>query len=393
MSAARTVEDGADLQPAAAGRRRLRFEPGDIAAQSSIGHRVFAISLGLGVIAIYLTLQTSLGTGVFSTIWSTTFGSSLGVTQVLQLTSALVLAGAANAVALRAGLWNLGVEGQLFIGAWAATGVAFTFGGLPGPLLAVLMIVAGALGGAAWMLVPALLKAYLDVSELVTTLLLNFVALLWLAYWINGPWAAGSSGVGALTTRSVPAGAMFPDFSLGTVTIGLGLVIALAVSVGLWLFLRYTSFGYFATILGENRRTAQYAGVDTRRTTIAVLLLSGAIGGLLGVVVELDTVGQYSTALSDNTGYLGIGVAVLAGYSLLGVVPMGVLLAFLAAAGNGLRIAGLSGDVLLLFTGILLFCAALANVLARYRVSFAHGVVARVDPPPPDDDHDGGSAP
>ncbi|MBS1886201.1 MAG: ABC transporter permease [Actinobacteria bacterium] len=347
--------------------RRVSLRMHDPAATAPLWMRIVTIALGLAVSAIVVGLSSS-SPGIYSSMWAATFGSSLGLTQVGQLATPLILAGLAVAIGRRVGLWNVGVDGQLLMGAWAATFVAFHAGGLPGPLLVVLMMFAGLLGGAVWALLPALTRAYLSVNEVITTLMLNFVAALWLSYWTTGPWAANGAQLGSLSTRQVPAGTYLHQFSVGSVTIGLGLVIAVVAVVVAAIALRWLRLGYYATLASGEEATARYAGVSQRGAQLWGFLVSGAIGGFAGVVVELDQVHRYSSALTSNTGYIGLIIAVLAATSLLGLVPVGVLMAVVVAAGNGLRIAGISSDLVLFVTGVLLLFAGAADVAARYRL-------------------------
>lgn len=346
---------------------RLRLELFDVAATPSFALRMCALVLGLGLAVAVAPLLTSAGSDVYGSVWTSTLGSALGINQLIELSTPLILAGCAFVLAQRVGLWNVGVEGQLFLGAWAGTGVAFIATSLPGPVLIVAMLLAGLAGGAAWMLVPALLRAYLGVSEVLTTLMLNFVALLWFAYWAAGPWSEAAQGQG-LNSRPLPDKAALPDLHIGAITVGSSALIVVAVALILAALWRSTVFGFRATLLEAGERVGTYAGINVRRTMLGVLLLSGALGGLVGVLVELNYVGQYSAALSNNSGYLGIVVAFLAGGSLIQCIPIGLAVALIVAYGNALRLEGVGGNIVLLFTGLLLLFAALANVAARYRV-------------------------
>ncbi len=349
--------------------RRIGVELYDIAATPSFALRMCALVLGLGIAVAVAPLLTTSGSAVYESVWQSTFGTALGINQLIELSMPLILAGCAYAIAQRVGLWNVGVEGQLFIGAWAGTGVAFAAPHLSGPVLVVLMLLGGMAGGAVWILVPALLRAYLAVSEVLTTLMLNFVALLWFAYWVSGPWSASEQGQG-LNSRPLPAQAVLPDIHLGQIAIGTSALISVALAAILALLWRSTIFGYRAALLEAGERVGTYAGINVRRTMFGVLLLSGALGGLVGILEELNYVGQYSQALSNNTGYMGIVVAFIAGCSLIQCIPVGFAVALVVAYGNAMRLEGVGGNIVLLFTGLLLLLVALANVAARYRIRF-----------------------
>jgi simple sugar transport system permease protein len=323
--------------------------------------------LGVGVGIAYLALQV--GSGFFNTVWLATFGSALGLSQVIQLATPLILAGSAVAIAQRAGLWNIGVEGQLFIGAWAGTAVAFALPGLPSGLLVVCTLLGALAGGAVWAVVPALGRTRLGVSEVISTLMLNFVAYLWLAYWATGPWASPGTGTGGgLYSKPLPAGVSLPTFSVGAVQIGVGFLVAVAVALSVALLFRSTRLGVRTRLVGAGGRTASYAGINAPRVQFSVFLLSGAIGGLVGIVVELDHVHSYASTISSNTGYVGIVVALLAAASLAEVPITGFFIALLVAVGGALQIDGVSSSVVLLLTGVVLLFASFSPVLARYSI-------------------------
>jgi simple sugar transport system permease protein len=343
----------------------LRDRIGELARDRQLWLRVAAIVLGLLLGLGYVGTQVSPGTDLFQTIWTATLGSPLGIQQWISLATPLLLAGCAVAVARRAGLWNIGVDGQLLVGAWAATGVAFALPDLPGVLLVPAMLLASLAGGIAWALVPALAEAYLRVSEVVTTLMLNFVAYSWTTYWITGPWKSVEYANVALQTKPIPESAFLPSITIGGSAIGVSFLIAVAVVALLWLTFRHTHFGFRTSVVGASEEAGRYAGFDTRRARIAAMLLSGAIAGLAGSLVEMSTAHSYAPSLTDNTGYVGIVVAILAAGSMGGVFVTGLLLALLQAVGSALRIAGVSGGVVLLLVGLLLVCVCLAAALPR----------------------------
>jgi general nucleoside transport system permease protein len=324
--------------------------------------RIAVVLAGVLVGIFIIALQPGVDAGTWSAVWHGTFGTASGISSVVQLTSPLLLSGVAAAVSARAGMWNIGVEGQLVMGAWAGTAIAFTFPDLPGPWLPALVLIGGVVGGALWVVPPAAARAYLGVNEVVTTLLLNFVATLWLVYWVTGPWADTSFQGAGLGARPITDNAMLSHWTIGDVTIGVSFVIAVVIALATWAVFRYTPFGYRCTLLGADQRTARYAGVDVARTRFYSLVLSGGIGGLVGVIVMIDHVQRFTIALSTYTGYLGLLVAALASASLLGCIPAAVLVALLSAAAGALRIAGIPAEVTLMLTGLMLIAAAITDV-------------------------------
>jgi len=355
--------------PPQAGRAApLRFELRDPAATANYWQRGVACLVGLVVASLVLVLDPQVGLDSLSAIWRTTLGTQLGATQLVQLSTGLVVTGCAFAVAFRAKIWNIGMEGQLLMGAWSSTFVAFEFPNAEPQLLIPGMLLAGIAGGALYALVPALLKAYIDVNEIITTLMFNLIALLWLAYWVTGRWRRSQGGAGTLESDAIPESAQFGSFTIGEVEIGYGMVLAVAVAFVLAALFRYTVFGYRVKFIGSSVKAAKYAGVPVRRYTMTILVLSGSIAGLAGSIMLMDFGNRYSVSLSNNTGYLGVVVGAAAAGSLMGSVAVALLVGFLVAAGSGLRLYGVSGNAVLLLVGMILMSLALSDVLARYRV-------------------------
>jgi len=290
-----------------------------------------------------------------------TFGSSFGLEDLSLLLAPLIYTGLSVAVALRIGAWNIGAEGQFNLGALAAAGIALF---VPGPAWALLpaMAIAGAIAGGLWILIPTLARAYADVSELITTLLMNFVALL-LVYWLaTGPWL-DPSGKALATTARLPVSV--PEF-WGIVHWGLPVAVILAVALAL--LFSFTRWGYEVRIGGSNIGAARYAGMKVRRDLILVMLLSGAIAGLGGMMEVAGTVNRLQGGISNNYGYLGIMVAVLATASPLGVLATGLLMAVVLNGGIILQTQGLTTHTVLAITGLILLYAAIGDELVKYRL-------------------------
>jgi ABC-type uncharacterized transport system permease subunit len=328
----------------------------------ALAARAGAIILALVVAGLVLAANGASPIRLATQVVSSTFGSSFGLEDVGLLVTPLILTGLSVAVALRIGAWNIGAEGQFYAGAFAATGVALF---IPGPTIVILplMFIAGAVGGLIWILVPTLARAYADVSELITTLLLNFVATL-LVYWVaTGPWL-DPSGHALATTARLPHDV--PEF-WGIVHWGFPAAILLTVVVAA--VLNYTRWGYEVRIAGSNPNAAKYAGMPFRRHLILVMLLSGAIAGVAGMLEAAGTVHRLQGGISNNFGYLGIMVAVLARGSALGVLAGAVLMAIILNSGIILQTQGVNVSTVLAITGLILFFTAIGDEFAHYRIT------------------------
>ena len=202
--------------------------------------------------------------------------------EVLNVSTPLLFAGAAVAIAFRSGYWNIGVEGQLLMGAVAAAGIGQVVHGWPSIVVLPLMIVAGALAGAAWALVPALLRVRLGIDEVVTTLLLNPVALLVVEALLHGPWTDPETGFPE--SPRIAEAAEFPKLAaflpfLGKSRLHLGFILAIVIIVAAWWVLSRTSTGLRVRAVGLSPHGARFAGIKVERTLLRVALISGAVAG------------------------------------------------------------------------------------------------------------------
>lgn len=327
----------------------------------ALGARVLAIVLALMVGAIVLAAAGSDPLALGARVIAATFGSSFGLEDLGLLVIPLMLTGLSVAIAQQIGAWNIGAEGQFYAGAFAATAVGL-FVPVPEPVSLVLMFFAGLLGGAVWILVPTLARAYANVSELITTLLLNFVAALMVYYVSTDAWRDRSGMANSSTPRIK---AEMPEF-WGLVHWGLPIAIVLATALAL--LLTFSRWGYEVRLVGSNPSAAKYAGIPARRHLITVMLLSGAVAGLAGMLEIAGTVHRLQGGISNNFGYLGIMVAVLARGSLIGVIFSGSLMAFILSSGIILQTQGLTTSAVLAMTGFILFLTAIGDELAHYRI-------------------------
>ncbi|MDZ7799335.1 MAG: ABC transporter permease [Trueperaceae bacterium] len=333
----------------------------------------WAVSLGAVGVAIVLTGVLFAAFGVaplpaFAKIVERTLMDGRGLSEVVRRSIPLMLAGVGLALAFRARFWNIGAEGQLLMGGVAASGVAL-FSGLPGLLLLPAMFLAGFAAGAAWGLGPALLRVRLGVNEIITTLMLNYVAIYLVRWLINGPWKGRSLSGFAYSDR-FDAAAWLP--TLGTTRLHwptLLLAIALAVLVA-WLLAR-TRFGFEVRMIGESREAARYAGVDFFKTTLALVLISAGAAGLAGVgeVAGIHHRLVDPNSLSVGYGYTAIIVALLARRDPLASLVTAAFLGWVAASGDVMQVAlGLPSQITGVTQGLVLLVILASEPLLRYRL-------------------------
>jgi ABC-type uncharacterized transport system permease subunit len=328
---------------------------------AAIVARLAAIVLALGVSGLVLATLGADPPALAGAVITATFGSGFGLEDLGLLVTPLILTGLAVAVTLRIGIWNIGAEGQFYMGAFGAAAVGLFLDG-PEPLMLAGMAAAGIAGGALWILVPALARAYVGVNELITTLLLNFVATLVVYYVATGPWH--EHGVMTLgSTRRITYA--IPEL-YGSVHYGF--IAALAAAVVMAGVLAFTTWGYEIRFAGANPQAAHYAGMPVRRRIIVAMLISGAIAGAAGMLEVAGTVHRLQGGISNNFGYLGIMVAVLARGSCLGVIAAAALMAVLLNAGIILQTRGVNTSTVLAITGLILFFTAIGEEFAHYRL-------------------------
>ncbi len=249
--------------------------------------------------------------------------SSFTALEVLVSATPILLTGTAVAIAFRAGFWNIGAEGQLLTGAIAAAGMGMAVTDLP-PLLAIpLVIAAGAVAGALWVLAPALMRVRLGIDEVVTTLLLNPVALLLVEALVHGPWRDPATG--SPESPPIAATAELPRF-IARSRVDLGFVVALVIIIAAGWIMARTPVGLRLRAVGLAPHAARFAGIDVERTLLRVALVSGAIAGVAGAVLVAGIQHRLTAGVSDGFGYTGIVVAMLGGLSMPGVLVAGLLL-------------------------------------------------------------------
>jgi simple sugar transport system permease protein len=342
--------------------------------------RIAGIVAGLLVaLLVAPLLAPSVGSQIYTFVWNGTLGSPVGVSNVLTVAAPLVIAGLAVALTYRLGLWNIGVPGQMLMGAWFALWIGFEMNDVSGFIAVPVMLGAGFAGGAAWMLIPALARVYLGVNEIVSTFLMNFGALAWASYWIRGEWF-DSQAAGGFHSRAVPSNTELGSLDVAGVVIHWGVLAAVILPLLVALVLQVTRGGFEAGISGASERAARYAGMPVERRMLTALLASGGLAGFGGVIDMLGDLHVYGAAIGkDDLGFGGLVIAVLAGGSMIAVVPVGVIYALMTVAGLSMSVAGVEPQVILALVGLMSLFAALAEAFARVRF-----VRARRAPPSAD---------
>jgi simple sugar transport system permease protein len=292
----------------------------------------------------------------------------------------LAFTGLAAAAAFRMNLFNIGGEGQLYLGVVGATGAALALGNdSPGALSIAVTCLAGAAAGAAWAAIPGVLRAFLRTNEIITSLMLNYVAVKVLDYLIFGShsyWRDTTSPSADVFPQgqAIPDAAFWPFATIhgvaGGIALPLGFGVACVAASALWALYLRTRFGFEVQVIADSPRAARYAGMRTRRTILAVMCLSGAIAGLGGAAQagNFDHLLDPRSLEQQSYGYSGIVVAALARYNAIAVVPIAFLLGGLKNAGFALQGADFPNGLVGVMQGIFLFSVLGGELLVRYRV-------------------------
>lgn len=322
--------------------------------------RLPALIVGiLAVLFVALTLAKVNPIDVVTTLLKGSLGTPAAISATLRETTPLLILGLAVFLALRAGLFNIGAEGQFVVGALAGTAVILR---IPGPAGIVLGMLFGALFGALWALPAGWIKAYRNGHEVITTIMLNNVAALMTTALVAGPFKDPKQG--SPTTAVIDPSSRIPNlYSNPPVNLNATLLLGLLMALGLAYWLRKTVAGYELQAVGANSTAARFAGVDPRRVTLRAMSASGGIAGLAGALQVMAFEGRFYANFSPGYGFNALGVALLAGGNPLGVLPASFLFGMLEKGGTSMQISGVPKGLTTVLLGMLILIAA----AIRYR--------------------------
>lgn len=324
---------------------------------NSLIHPLFAVILGLlaGAIAISLVGQPVLAT--YQELWNGAFGNFYFVTATLARATPIMLVGLGVALAFRAGVFNLGAEGQMVLGAVSAALAALYVPG-PGIVKLAAAIIAGVLAGGLWSLFAGWMETKFKVQLLISTLLLNYIAILFASYLVAEPFQDKSGSAALAQTPMIDQSAWLPKLFAG-MSLHAGFVIAIVCAIVMYLVFRFTSAGYEVKMLGLNPMFASYGGVNKPKVLLYSMFISGSLAGLAGTVEVLGTQYRFVDASLTAPGFAwtGIMATLLANSNPLGTVIAAILLAALQTGAMGmerntdvpLEIASVIQAVLILF--------------------------------------------
>jgi simple sugar transport system permease protein len=347
--------------------RGWRLEP-RVSVPAGFNAAVTTVSIGaaLALGGLLMALLDVNPLAAYYEILKGALGSGYGLSETLVKAIPLTLTGLACVISFRMMIWNIGAEGQLVIGALAATAFVRYLNLDSGAAMFVGMSVSAIAAGGLWAAVPGFLKGKWNVNEIIATLMLNYVALCLMDFLLYGAWKDPTS-MGFPMTSPFPPSARF--WVLGHTRLHGGLLMALILSVVTWFVLKKTQWGFEIRVIGENKRAAGYAGIGVARNIVIVMFISGAIAGLCGMSEAAGLHGRLSRGFSVGYGFTGVIVAWLARLNALAVPFVAFLMGILLVGGDTLQVVmSLPFSSVQVLQGLILFCVLGGGIFREYRL-------------------------
>ncbi|MEM0117076.1 MAG: ABC transporter permease [Conexivisphaerales archaeon] len=331
-----------------------------------IAESIILVLIGFGISAIVIQAAGYSASNALATLVQSSIGTPSGLSSTLWEATSLTMTGLAATIAFRAGLFNIGVEGQAYIGGFMGFLIGYYLS-LPPALEIPLVIIASALGGILWALIPAFLKAYRDVNEVVTTIMMNYIGSYLVSYlqtMYKSPY-----GNAAYTSQVNPSAQFTRLFGWGT--LDTGIIVSLLGLAVVYFILWYTTIGYSIRVSGFNPYAARYAGVNPKRMTMFVMLLSGALAGIGGALfTNSSIIGHFDITTITGVGLNGITVSLVGQIHPLGTLLGALLVGAMVASTPFIEIAtGMPPQLVQLITGIIVVAAAIPGIITMFRVA------------------------
>lgn len=328
--------------------------------------RIGAIILALIASSLFIMLLNLNPADVYVKMVQGAFGTAYRFKETIVKAIPLVITSLGIGIAFRMQFWNIGGEGQIAIGAFAASYFALYMNDMPMPVMLLVMALAGMLAGGLFALIPAFFKAQWGTNETIVTLMMNYIGLKWIMFLQYGPWRDPKS-LGFPKIANFPENAVLPEL-LG---VHIGWVIALLLVVFVYVFLNHTKKGYEITVIGESINTARYAGINIKKTILIAMLLSGGLSGLVGMIQASAVNNTLSVEITGGVGYTAIITAWLAALSAPVILVVSVLFAALLEGGSYIQtVFGIPQAAAEILQGIILFFVLGSEFFVRYKFVF-----------------------
>ncbi len=305
-----------------------------ISKQKTIMIRLIAVFLSLVTASLFLGFMGHNPIQVFGSLAVGAFGSAYRMRETMTTAIPLIVTSIGIMIAFKMKFWNIGGEGQILMGAFAASYVALNFTYLPKPMLLALMFVAGFIGGGLWALIPALLKVYLGTNETIITLMLNYVAIKWITYLQYGPWK-DPNAMGFPQIATFESNAILPK----VFGVHIGWIFAIVIVCFVSFMLAKTKKGFEISVIGESVDTARYAGIHVKHVIIMAIVISGGICGIVGMMEASGVNRTLSSNISSGYGFTAIITTWLSGLKASVIIPVSILFAGLIKGGSFIQTA------------------------------------------------------
>jgi len=321
-----------------------------------------AVLLAVLIGAILLAVSGANPIRAYAALLQGAFGNMNAFGRTLEKATPLILSGLAVAFAFKAGLFNIGAQGQLLFGAIISAAIGFGIEGLPAIVHIPLALLGGGLAGALYGAIPGALKTFTGAHEVITTIMLNYIAINITDFLADGPWKDPSPGNIVARTPLVMDSAKLPEFA----GISWGFIVAILFAVVTWWLLWKTTIGFEIRTVGQNPHAARYAGVKVARTVILTMVLSGFLAGVGGSVETLGVVGRYQPGFNAGLGFDGITIALLGKTHPFGVIPAAILVGAMKAGASQMQFsAGVAKEITDVIQALILFFVA-ADMIVRW---------------------------
>jgi len=329
---------------------------------TSISVPLAAVLLAALIGAVLLAISGANPIGAYAALLQGSFGTLRAIGRTLEKATPLIFSGLAVAFAFKAGLFNIGAQGQLLFGAIIAAWLGFGIEGLPAIIHIPLALLGGGLAGALYGAIPGALKTFTGAHEVITTIMLNYIAINITDYLADGPWKDASPGNIVARTPAILDSARIPELG----GISFGFIIAILFAVLVWWILEKTTLGFEIRTVGQNPHAAKYAGIKVARTVVLTMVLSGLLAGLGGAIETQGVVGRYQPGFNAGLGFDGITIALLAKTSPFGVIPAAIFVGAMKAGASQMQFsAGVAKEITDVIQALILFFVA-ADMIVRW---------------------------
>ncbi len=327
----------------------------------AIAVQVVAVLLAVLIGAIILLVSGANPFEAYAALLRGSFGTPTALGRTLEKATPLIFSGLAVAFAFKAGMFNIGAQGQLLFGAITAAFLGFSIHGLPAFIHMPLALIGGALAGGIYGIIPGALKAYRGVHEVITTIMLNYIAINITDYLADGPWKDASPGNVVARTPVIE-----PSASIGKLgPVPIGFIIAILIAFVVWWLLQKTTLGFEIRMVGLNPDASRYAGIKVAKTLILTMVISAILAGIGGAIETQGVVGRYQPGFNTGLGFDGITVAVLGKTHPFGTIPAALLIGAMKAGSSEMQFAsGVAKEITDVIQALILFFVA-ADVIIR----------------------------